>query len=180
MQPNFQAIKLRHFFSGLAESVFQTQLGVADPPLVDYVSDLLVRFVRTDAVNRIRSLTGRPIFEVAEMLVEANHRIGLARREIHRHIGDFTLFWTGVYPEALREMRRPDKKDHFVDYCSQGKRAYMIASAIETDLQDDAPADILQRLSTQFEMCAYGLREVRREWEERDDPEAPKALVIDP
>ena len=29
----------------------------------------------------------------------------MARREVHRHIGDFTLFWTGVYPEALREMQ---------------------------------------------------------------------------
>ena len=23
------------------------------------------------------------------------------RRECHRHVGDYTLFWTGVYPEAL-------------------------------------------------------------------------------
>jgi hypothetical protein len=27
----------------------------------------------------------------------------------------------------------------------------------------------LQRMSEQFEMCAYGLREIRREWERRDD-----------
>ena len=35
------------------------------------------------------------------MMVEAEARIGDARREVHRHIGDFTLFWTGIYPEAL-------------------------------------------------------------------------------
>ena len=29
--------------------------------------------------------------------------------------------------------------------------------------------DLLKRLSNQFEMCAYGLREIRREWERRDN-----------
>ena len=92
------------------------------------LSQLYIRFVRTDAIHKVRNLTGRPLTEVAEMLVEANARVGSARRTVHRHIGDFTLFWAGVYPEALRELQSPTKKDHFIDYCSQGKRAYFIAS----------------------------------------------------
>ncbi len=170
---------LYRYFAGLTEFAFQAQLGIADPPLVDYVSGLLVRFVRIDALHKIRNLSGRPMTEVAEMLGEANERIGSARRQVHRHIGDFTLFWAGVYPEALREMRSPTKKDHFIDYCSQGKRAYRIASSIDTDDADDAPSDILERLSREFEMCAYGLREVRREWERRDDDEMQVAFLID-
>ncbi len=35
---------LERFFSGLSEYVFHSQLGVVDTQLVDYVSDLLVRF----------------------------------------------------------------------------------------------------------------------------------------
>ena len=27
------------------------------------------------------------------------------RRECHRHVGDFTLFWTGVYPEAIGKLQ---------------------------------------------------------------------------
>jgi len=165
----------------LADYVFSSQLGVADPPLVDYVSTLLLRFVRTDAVHKVRNLTGRQLTEVTEMLIEANARVGTARRAVHRHIGDFTLFWAGVYPEALREMQSPMKKDHFIDYCAQGKRAYYIASTIAAENEDEveAPSPILERLSYQFEMCAYGLREVRREWERRDDDETLRPLLID-
>ena len=36
------------FFRGLAEHAFHGRLGVVDPPLVDYVSTLLVRFIRND------------------------------------------------------------------------------------------------------------------------------------
>jgi hypothetical protein len=171
-------LTLRRYFSGLTEFVFEAQLGVADPPLVDYVSDMLFRFTRLDTIYRVRDLTGRPATEVAEMLEEAQQRVGEARRTVHRHIGDFTLFWAGVYPEALRRLQNSQKKDHFVDYCSQGKRAYFIASTIDTDQEEDAPAEILQRLSEQFEMCAYGLREVRREWERRDDEDMPRPLLI--
>ena len=177
MQP--AGTTLQRYFMGVAEYVFQTQLGVVDVSLIDYLSDLLIRFVRIDAVHKVRNLSGRPMTEVAEMLAEANVRVGLARREVHRHIGDFTLFWAGVYPEALRELRSPAKKDHFIDYCAQGKMAYFIASTIESDEDTRPPAEILEQLSTKFDLCAYGLREVRREWERRDDDEMVRPILMD-
>lgn len=159
---------LNRFFIGLSEYVFHTQLGVVDTQLVDYVSQLLVRFTRVDSLEKVRQIDGRPATEVVTMVAEAEKRLGTARREVHRHIGDYTLFWSGVYPEALREMQSKDKQDQFVSYCAQGKRAYKIASTIKTD-KKSASSALLQRMSEQFEMCAYGLREIRREWERRDD-----------
>ncbi len=159
---------LRRFFSGLSEQTFQVQLGVADPKLIDYISDLLVRFVRSDAVYKIRNLTGQPLAQVAVMMEEAEKRVGSAKQEVHRHIGDFTLFWAGVYPETLRRMQASSQKDHLVDYCQQGKRSYWIASKISAGCKPE-DGELFSRLSHDFELCAYGLREVRREWERRDD-----------
>jgi hypothetical protein len=158
---------IERFFCGLSEYIFESKLGVADVQLVDYLSDMLLRFVRVDSLHRVRRPNGRPATEVFQMLCEAEKRIGLARREVHRHIGDFTLFWSGMYPESLRRLKPAETRDGFLDYCRQGKRAYAIAA--EIDGGEDRPScDVLQRLSDQFEMCAYGLREIRREWEEGD------------
>lgn len=169
---------LRQFFAGLSEQTFQVQLGVADPPLIDYIADLLVRFVRSDAVYRIRSLTGQPLAQVAVMMSEAEKRVGDAKRDVHRHIGDFTLFWAGVYPETLRKMQSASKQDHLVDYCQQGKRSYWIASTISSE-KDSDNGEVLSRLSREFELCAYGLREVRREWEGRNDGgDSPLPLLL--
>ena len=104
--------------------------------------------------------------------------MGDARREVHRHIGDFTLFWVGVYPEALRRRQNATRRDHLIDYQAEGKRSYWIASTIETDTEKSAPAEVLERLSRNFDLCAYGLREVRREWERRDDDELPQPFLI--
>ena len=169
---------LKRFFAGLAQHTFFTQLGMADPPLVDYLSEMLVRFVHIDAIYRIRDLAGRRLEQVGQMLLEAQHRVGEARREIHRHIGDFTLFWTGVYPEALSRLQRSDRIDHFVDYCTQGKRSYWIASTYH-DPQYDEQNRVLERLSQHFELCAYGLRQMRREWEDRPEHEQPFRLLLD-
>ncbi len=169
---------LRRFFAGLTEFAFQTRLGVADPPLVEYLSDLLARFVRSDAVFAIRNLRGQRLDAVAEMLMEAQARVGQAKREVHRHIGDFTLFWTGLYPEALERFQRGPAKDFFLDYCEQGKRAYYIASTIPASDDKSPEGAVLERLSHEFELCVYGLGEVRREWQRRDGDEGPGSPPI--
>jgi hypothetical protein len=153
---------LRRLFAGFTEQTFQGQFGVADPSLINYLSDLLSRFIHADALYRLRDGRGRRLGQVVDMVLEAVALPpeGRTVREVHRHIGDFALFWTGVYPEALERLRSPACKDYFVDYCAQGKRSYFIASTYE-----DEAAAVLRRLSADFELCAYGLREVRREWE---------------
>jgi hypothetical protein len=159
---------LRRLFAGMTEQTFLQTLGVADPTLTDYLSQLLSRFLHFDAVYRLRDTHGRRLEEVAEMVVEAEKLPpeGRTRREVHRHIGDFTLFWTGVYPEALRRLRSVLSRDHFIDYCEQGKRSYWIASTFEDEpYQEEAP--VLRKLSAEFELCAYGLSQVRREWEKQ-------------
>ncbi len=177
MKHGDQGLSLNSFFIGLSEYVFHSQLGVVDTQVVDYVSQLLVRFSRVESLQRVRMLNGKPATEVVTMVVEAEQRLGEAKREVHRHIGDYTLFWSGLYPEALRQLKGKDSPDQFIDYCAQGKRAYRIASSIAGD-ESSATNDLLKRMSEQFEMCAYGLREIRREWERRDDQPGSAPLLM--
>ena len=133
---------LRRLFAGVTEATFQTRFGVADPDLIDYLSALLSRFVHVDAVHRLRDAAGRRLDRVVDMVAEAAALPpgGRTAREVHRHIGDFTLFWTGVYPEMLQRLRNALSKDQLIDYQEQGKRSYYIASTYETEpYQAEAP-----------------------------------------
>lgn len=164
---------LRRFFAGVTEYAFAIRMGVADPPLVDYVSELLVRFVRHDAMYSVRTPRGERLMQVADMLAEAQARQGTARRRLHRHIGDYTLFWLGVYPEIAQRMRQ-GRADSLLDYCDQGKRNYYLASTLPAAEEEAASDAVLKRLSDNFELCVYGLGEVRRQWEQREtDGDAP-------
>ena len=154
---------LHRLFRGLTEYAFMTELGIGDPPLVGYVAELLANFVPSQAVWRLRDEHGRPLTEVAAMIAAAEAAADtVRRRECHRHVGDFTLFWTGVYPEALAKLRGKGSADVLINYQEQGKRSYYLASRLSAD---DSEAPVLRRLSDQFELCAFGLSCVRREWE---------------
>jgi hypothetical protein len=100
---------------------------------------------------------------------------GRTRREYFRHIGDFTLFWTGVYPEAVSTARRRGDPDGVLNFTAQGKRAYRIAGE-DARFAEEAP--VLRRLSDEFELCAVGLREVRHEWEELQQHPGPSGRLI--
>ena len=171
---------LRRLFAGLTEQTFLTELGIGDPPLVDYLAEMLARFLHVDSLYRLRNSQGRRLEEVGEMLVQAEGLPagGRTAREVYRHIGDFTLFWTGVFPEYLQRQRSGWMRDAFVDYCTQGKRCYFLASTyVEQPYEQQAA--VLRRLSDDFELCAFGLHQVRREWEQaqRELPEAMRRLI---
>ena len=164
---------LHRLFRGLTEHTFLTELGIGDPKLVGYVAGLLARFVPEEGVWRLRDDQGRRVTEVAAMLAEAEASVEDDRRcECHRHVGDYTLFWTGVYPEALGRLQSAGTADRLIDYSQQGKRSYYLAS---TYAGDQAP--VLRRLSVEFELCAFGLSRVRREWESHG-PEAARGPIL--
>jgi hypothetical protein len=168
---------LHRLFRGLTEFTFQSELGIADPPLVGYVANLLACFVPSQAIWKLRDRQGRRLDAVAAMLAEAETAADeKRRRECHRHVGDYTLFWTGVYPEALGRLQAKGSPDHLIDFQRQGKRSYYLASMLE----QDAETPVLRRLSDQFELCAFGLSRVRREWEraETEHPPGPSPPVV--
>jgi hypothetical protein len=158
---------LRRLFAGLTEHAFLTSIGVTDPPLIDYVSELLTRFTHFSAVYRLSGTHGRPLTEVAEMVMEAEEipPEGRTRREYYRHIGDFTLFWTGLFPEAIKRQESGWSKDAFLSYTLQGKRSYLIAGSFEDDPYREEAA-VLKRLGSEFELCAVGLNRVRKQLDE--------------
>lgn len=163
---------LHRLFRGITEYTFMTELGIGDPRLVGYVANLLARFVPSQMIWRLRDGQGRRLTEVTAMVAEAEAAADAERRcECHRHVGDYTLFWTGVYPEALAKLQGSGSPDHLINYQQQGKRSYYLASTL-----DDDQAPILRRLSDEFELCAFGLSRVRREWERHDAEPPPGPL----
>jgi hypothetical protein len=153
------------FFRGLTEHAFHARLGIVDPPLVDYVSLLLVRFIRNDDIRSLPHQAPALLDDVTDMLSAVQQAPAEAARVEFRHIGDYTLFWSGLYPEALRRFQHPTRQDHLLDYRAAGKKAYWIASTLEpADAAEER--DLLARLSHDYDLCVEGLAEVRRAWGE--------------
>src|ERR1051326_8054788 len=114
---------LRKLFGALAEKAFSEKLGWPDFNVSDYVSKLLVDFTHTDNLYRIKNSGGDGVEAVVELLYESEvtHEAGSfeREREVHRHIGDFTLFMAGLFPEYLKRIKSAGliyHKDFLIDY----------------------------------------------------------------
>lgn len=160
--------ELRKLFAGLVEQAFYADIGICLPSLTDYLSDMLADFLHVDEIYRMRAAGGEPIRDLSRVRADADLGPDVDQasrvRVVNKYIGDFALFWTGMYPETLRP-RRHYGVDRVREYTLQGKRGYGIASAL-SDAGDVPPGELLRVLSEQFESCAAGLYLVRKSWEQ--------------
>jgi len=158
---------IRELFGSLVRRAFAGQLRLTDPELARYIANVLVDFTHRDHLFRIRDARGKMIEEVAEMLLEGDVSLNATsferEREVHKHIGDFTLFWTGTYPEMLRYFRAASRRDHLIDYVEQGRKSYGIAATFQYGPYVEE-ASVLRQLADNFETCMYGLHLVPASW----------------
>ena len=64
---------LRRLFSGLVEHAFCTKVGMCDPGLTNYVSDLLVNFTHIDTLSAVRNAQDKGLDRIAAMVAIAPH-----------------------------------------------------------------------------------------------------------
>lgn len=155
---------LRRLFGELVFQSFGGALRIRDRDLMLYLTDLLARFAHRDRLYAVRDAAGRPLESVAEMLLQSDVLLGAAsfdrEREVHKHIGDFTLFVAGVWPEWEAMIHRSGGADSLLDYRRCGKHSYYVASCFQHGPYA-AEAPLLRQLSEEFELCEVGLHLVR-------------------
>jgi len=89
---------------------------------------------------------------------------------LRKHIGDYTLFFTGMFPESINHYRlRHDRLENFVDWMKAGKESYYIVSKFEY-FEYAKVAPLFATLSQNFEQCVYGLNMVKNDLREMQHP----------
>ena len=161
---------LRYFFTDIVRRRFDSDVRLPDPRLAAYISGLLVDFTHVDNLYRIRDSRGRRLEDVGEMLLESNPLLEAAsfdrEREVRKHVGDYVLFMTGLFPESLSggQRFRQMRLDVFVDYMKAGKESYEVVSAFDQfEYRDEAP--LFRKLAENFELCVFGLNLVKEDLE---------------
>jgi hypothetical protein len=154
-------MELRSFFERAIRASFH-DLTIRDDPAVPYLADLCTRFVRTENLYP-RGVALPRLETVVDMLLEIGHAWDPAgghfepERElaVRQHIGDYTLFMTGLFRERVERMAGTRY------YVSQGKRAYQFVSEHQRAM-GTATRPPFRRLAERFEHYAGALDYARR------------------
>jgi len=163
---------LEPFFQQVVRNSYDGKLGLNDPDVTNYVARLLCEFSEVENLYRVRDETGRPVEELAEMMMASDPVHGSAasfdeERALRKHIGDYSLFVAGMYPEAMLSDRRMRRHvPPLEDLIRAGKESYFIVSQFNLfEYKQEAP--LFARLSDRFERCILGLTLVREELKPR-------------
>ena len=101
---------LRDFFLDLVSRHYAETIVLRDSEVSCYVANMLTDFCEDQQLHKIRNAEGRPLHDVGEMLLESDPIYGPApsfdrERQVRKHIGDYTLFFTGMFPESINHWR---------------------------------------------------------------------------
>lgn len=118
------------FFSVFVRRSFRDHQIRGDKDVVNYISNLLSLFVSKDRVYKVDRDDMHMHHYLVDMIQEA--RLADPRRQflIYSHIGNYTLFLTGIFPDHVeyrnRYKKRPVDIQYYIDY---GKTYYEMASS---------------------------------------------------
>ena len=166
---------LQELFQDLVGRHYAEEIGIRDPQIVAYVSHLLAEFCEADQLFKIHDAFNRPLNDVGEMLLQSDPVYGPApsfdrERQVRKHIGDYTLFFAGMFPESINHFRlRRQRLENLVDWVKAGKESYYIVSKFEF-FEYAKVAPLFAKLSREFERCVYGLNLVKNELAEMQHP----------
>jgi hypothetical protein len=156
---------LRQLFHEVVAGCYHRHTGIDDPEMTSYVGDLLTEFTAAENIY-LRDAEGHALKDLHAMIAASDPVFGDApsfdaERKVRRHIGDYALFATGMYPESTQLWRHTGDSS-FVEMVKTGKESYYIVSQFDL-FEYRAEAPLFGRLSNEFERCVQGLKYVREE-----------------
>jgi len=153
------SVSTHFYFYVLVRHVFR-QAGIADREVADYVAALLAEFAREDPASRTVAGQAKPLEYLFEMLIALDAAVDDRTRFcIRAHIGNWSLFLAGVFPDRIRvraELRGfPDLKY----YEGLGRAQYQVASDDRMAKRYEVGA-ILGTLAERFRAARLALNDI--------------------
>ena len=146
---------LRDFFQPLTRRTFG-ELGLGEGEVADYLAEVLAVFARTERLYRLRDPAGQPLTTIVEMLgMGLEVESPAAERALHRHVGDFAIFMSGVFRPFI------DRRGCLGLYLGEGARAYGRVAALSLGSSDPRTM-LFAELSDRFETYSGALDYLRK------------------
>jgi hypothetical protein len=171
---------LPRFFEHVIRQTFR-DLSLGDEPVGRYLTEILTRFARTEALHAVHQATARRLATVTDSLLAIERVWDLdapgfdpgEELTVRRHIGDYTLFMLGIFREHVERLAVSGY------YEREGRRAYRFLA--ETDrARGRQDAGLFRRLGERFEEWAGALTYARKVYfrEEHWPPGDPLVRAI--
>jgi hypothetical protein len=135
-----------------------------DTQVSNYIANMLAQFTESSRLYNEKGDEEKSHQYIVDMITDSLHSDNTEKFHIYCHIGNYTLFLTGMIPEYIKYRyeykRRPVDKNYYVGF---GKTYYGLASG-NTNARRNRLTGTLSQLSEGFEVVAQVLSFMNREY----------------
>jgi hypothetical protein len=146
------------YFYVLVRQVFK-RAGLGDRGVADYVAEMLAEFARSERARCVLPGQTAPLDYFFEMLAALQTADDHTRFQIRAHIGNYSLFLSGVFPDRIRVRAERRGFPDLKYYVALGRTHFRAASDHRL-AQRYALADIFNTLSDRFETTRLALNDI--------------------
>ena len=164
-------VSTHFYFYVLVRRVFKRS-GIEDRQVADYVAEVLAEYSRIENTRCV--LRGKPepldyFFEMVAALQQVDDRTGFY---IRTHIGNHSLFLSGIFPERIRYRAEYKGAPNLKYYEEMGRANFRVASDHRLAHKYDLAA-IFGTLSERFRATRLALNDLTEQLFSLGDPEFP-------
>jgi len=151
------------------------ETGLEDRALTDYVASVLERF--SDRARMRSPATGAtgPIQYVSDMLVALRQASPTQTFLIRAHIGNYSLFITGIFHESIESRAQRGAPD-LSFYEEMGRSSYRVAAGHQV-ARTAALSEVLERLADAFREVRGALNRLSDTLLHLDSPSSPEIIT---
>lgn len=125
---------LHQFFYRQIQHDFNNH-GLDEPDTIHYISDVLTRFAQTEKLYLLRDNDNKPLEHLVDMQAARHEALGsehgrvnrVREHQILRHIGEYSLFMSGLFKQRLESRGQLDY------YIANGSSAFWYCADHEHD-----------------------------------------------
>ncbi len=131
------------------------QNRLRDSDIHFYLGNLLVDFIFIENLYGVSEEGQHRSEYLIDMLQQANEAGMPAKKACYKHVGDFSLFMLGMFPEYITRRGSMLPANYYSDF---GRIGYKAAGQLEND---SFRVGVFRKLAAEFESCVESLHIVR-------------------
>ena len=168
-------VSAHFYFYVLVRNVFRRS-GMEDREVADYVAEVLTEFSNQQNTRCVVHGNEKPLDYIFEMLAALQTADDRTSFYIRAHIGNQSLFMSGVFPERIRARSERRGFPSLRYYEDIGRANYRAASGHRLAQKYDL-GPIFEQLSTRFESTRMALNDLSERIFSINDPELPSNIL---
>lgn len=153
--------------------------GLAERPMADYVAAVLAGFSQAERARCTLDGGERPLDYFVDMLAALQTADDVTRFHLRAHIGNHSLFLSGVFPDRIR-FRAERVGAPGLSYYEELGRSNFRAASDHRLARRYALDGIFNTLAERFQQTRRALNELRERLVSLGDPEPPMDTLIKP